>query len=251
MPTAATPVIGIATDIEPSARNGRLYAKAYLNYAEAIWRAGGWPRLIAPLPEPDYITALTVELDGLLIPGGDDLDPSPYGQPFKPSERFAPVRPERLRFDEMLLSAALSYGLPILGVCYGAQLLALLRGGTLIQDIPDERPEAGAHDSGDPKLEQRHALDIAAGSWLEEVFEGVEGEVNSVHHQAISDPGKGLVVTARAPDGIVEAIESDSPDRSWLGIQWHPERAGPGPAGDGLIAAFVRDCDAFRERRGG
>lgn len=246
------PIVGLAVDVERSSSNQRLFHKGYLTYAEAIWRAGGLPRLLAVIPEDEYLSALLPELDGLVMPGGDDLDPSPFGQDFRRSERFCPVSPERLRFDRMLLEGWLGLKRPFLGVCYGAQLLALMRGGRLIQDLPDERPDAEAHcghnEGGSCDVE--HGLIFESGSRIERIFGSREGRVNSFHHQAILEPGEGLVVTARAPDGIVEAIEARDPNVFWFGTQWHPERGGAGPAGDGVFDAFIAAARRARAARG-
>jgi putative glutamine amidotransferase len=173
-------------------------------------------------------------LDGLLIPGGGDFAPA---RPYPAGVRFDLVPEAQLASDEALLGAALARGLPVLGICYGMQLLAKHCGGAFVYDIASERPEAAPHRLPEP--DGRHAIDVAPDSRLAELVAATALEVNSSHHQAVAEPGRGLRAVAHARDGLIEAIESADPARLVLGVQWHPERMPEGHRRR-LFAALTR-----------
>ena len=152
------------------------------------------------------------------MPGGDDfLPPSPY-----PAHvAFRPAAPAQIASDLALVRAALTRGLPVLGICYGMQLLALAGGGALVYDIAHDVPGAAPHRLAP---HERHALTLAPGSRLAAIFAGArEIAVNSRHHQGVATPGAGLVASAHTADGVIEAIESAPETAFALGVQWHPE----------------------------
>jgi putative glutamine amidotransferase len=196
------------------------------DYEEAVRRAGGEPRVIDRATDrPEDVVAA---VDGILLPGGDDVLPSLYGADAHPS--FVPAEPGRDDYEIDLVRRALDADLPLFAICRGMQLLNVARGGTLIQDIAAELPEALAHTMEVPP---HHPVEIAHDVWLtsgsllerlmrERIDEGDDCGVNSRHHQAAKAPGAGLIVTATAPDGVIEAIE-DPTRRFCLGVQWHPE----------------------------
>jgi len=181
-------------------------------YAEAVSEAGGTPTALGADATLDGIAAL-------VIPGGGDFAPP---QPYPPGVEFALVGSEQLASDLALLGEALARGLPVLGICYGMQLLAHAAGGSFVYDIPSDRPAAGAHRLPEPG--GRHPITLEPGSRLAQLVGARALAVDSSHHQAVAEPGHGLRVVARAADGIVEAIESSAPARFVLGVQWHPER---------------------------
>jgi putative glutamine amidotransferase len=147
--------------------------------------------------------------------------------------------PERQRvFDDALLQSALERRIPVLGICYGAQLIALRHGGSLHHHIPLDVSDACNHQLTESTA--RHAIDVAPDSRLAALLGRRRVEVNSLHHQAIAEPGSGFRVVANAADGIVEAIECEA-DAFTIGVQWHPEKL-DGPAGENLFKALVGAC---------
>ena len=215
-------------------RKGREYLYVDRLYAGAVEAAGAVPIL---LPIQSDVGALVDGVDGLLIPGGDDFLP---GRAYPAGVRFDPAPRAQIDFDSRLLEAALARGRPVLGVCYGAQLLALCHGGGLHHHLPVDLPDASPHRLRE--ADGRHACLPEPGSLLAGLLGGSQVEVNSLHHQAISASGDGLRVSGRAPDGVIEAIESEAA-AFVLGVQWHPERL-EGPAGPGLFRALVAACAA-------
>tara|TARA_B100000965_G_scaffold37335_1_gene27558 strand:+ start:264 stop:983 length:720 start_codon:yes stop_codon:yes gene_type:complete len=235
------PLIGIEVDLEATS-TGRRYAKAYEAYFDAVSDAGGAPLLVPPAPAAALERQLSV-LDGLVIPGGDDFHASEWGEEQRPCERFTPSDERRLGAGRSLLGAVDERGLPFLGVCYGMQLLCLLRGGSLIQDIPDEV---------EAPLDHRayHPIAVDEGTLLASLAAGdLSPEVNSRHHQAVREPGRGLRVSARASDGVVEAIEGEDPSVFRLGVQWHPENLGAAAMGGGLFAGLIEAASKFSYAR--
>jgi putative glutamine amidotransferase len=193
------------------------------DYEEAIRRAGGDPRILdrtADRPE-DVVSSV----GGVLLAGGGDVPPALYGE--APHATFSPAEPGRDEYEFELVRRALDADLPIFAICRGIQVLNVARGGTLVQHIPDEVASSIDHMVREPRFAIAHEIWMTSGSLVERLMrerigEGEECPVNSRHHQAPKAPGEGLVVTATAPDGIVEALE-DPTRRFCLGVQWHPE----------------------------
>jgi putative glutamine amidotransferase len=279
--------IAVSLDSEGRWRPGRACHYLDAAYAEAVSEAGGAPVYLPGAlgdtgPAARDAAALdgaardlVARVDALILPGGDDFLPE---APYPPGVRFAAVAPAQLAFDRALLAAALARRIPVLGICYGLQLLALHHGGRLVYDIPTDLPGAGEHRLADPAA--RHALRIEPGTRLAAILEGTPPRVNSRHHQAVADPGRGLRVCARAEDGVVEAIEAVPPDAVEvdpgasadaadapavagsdpaasataraavatpfvLGVQWHPESMDAGHRRR-LFGAVVRQADRTR-----
>ena len=227
------PLIGIppCLDARGRWRSGRDYHYLDGAYAAAVNAAGGTAVL---LPQVGSANQLAERIDGLLVPGGDDLPPE-RGYPDTVHFELAPER--QLAFDRELIDACLGRDLPVLGICYGMQLLAVAWGGRLHYDLPTDLPDSGSHQLPEPS--GRHGLEVRAGSRLAALCGDALEEVNSLHHQGVADSGRAKV-SARAADGVVEAIE-DPGARFALGVQWHPEKL-PGPGGPELFEAFVGAC---------
>jgi putative glutamine amidotransferase len=210
-------------------------------YVRAIEEAGSIPLLIPPIAEDDALTAIAARLDGLLLSGGGDLDPTLYGEQRLP--QCGPAEAERDLTELGLARRALAGKMPILGICRGHQLLNVALGGNLHQDIPTALPKALRHDQfTGPRDFRAHTIRINASSRLAEILATRTYAVNSLHHQALNRLGNGVRVLARAEDGIVEAIEVRGHPFA-LGVQFHPEELAPADEPSRrLFAAFVRAC---------
>jgi len=234
------PRIGIPLGLDDRGRwrPGRDYLYIDRRYADAIALAGGLP---IHLPIQDDPESLVEEIDGLLLPGGDDLPPDPTrGEKESAAAELDWVPREQLDFDRALLQASLRAALPIFGICYGMQLLARAGGGNLVIHLPTENPEVTNHklDSDD----ERHDIAIEADTRLARTLGATMGSVNSFHHQAVAEVGTRHRIVARSPDGVVEAIEAASAKGPFeLGVQWHPEKLDT-PESRALFADFVSSC---------
>lgn len=239
MPSSAShPRIGLTLDAEPPGGYSRLPWYAIReNYCRAIAHAGGLP--LALPHEVELAEAYLGALDGLVVTGGAfDLDPVLYGDGSR--HPTVTTKDRRTAFELAITKAALAQDLPILGICGGQQLLNVALGGDLIQHIPDAIPGCLAHEQPNPRTEPGHAVDVTPGSMLHAIGGAIRLEVNSAHHQAAGRIGPGVVVSGRAPDGVIEAIEV--PDRRFcIGVQWHPEY-GISAADEALFDALVEAC---------
>ena len=218
--TGERPRIGITMRLE--LETDRFYLSRY--YSEAVEAAGGAPVHISLIPRREYLETLMNGLDGILLPGSDsDVDPTRYGR--EPHPRLGHVHPLKDETDLFVLEEVERRGMPLLAICFGMQVLNVSRGGTLIQDIRSELPEAIMHQQGIPRDRRSHRIGLLEGSLLAGLS-GKDNElVNSHHHQAIETVGRELVATAWTADGLVEALEDPRGDRFALAVQWHPEIA--------------------------
>lgn len=193
-------------------------------YSEAVEAAGGLPVHVPLIPKRDFIKSVMANLDGLLLPGSDsDVDPLRYGR--EPHPLLGHVHPEKDETDLLTLAEAEESGMPVFAICFGLQSLNVSRGGTLIQDIVSQQPNAIKHEQGLPRTRLSHRVRILEGSMLGQLAGGDSAPVNSHHHQALETVGRELVATAWAGDGLIEAAEDPRDDRWVLGVQWHPELA--------------------------
>jgi putative glutamine amidotransferase len=238
-PVTRPPLVGLTTYREQASWGVWSESADLLpaTYAAGVHAAGG----VALLMPPGAADTAEVALDavhGLLVAGGPDIDPDRYGAP-RDAATGAP-RPDRDEWELALVRAAIARDLPVLAVCRGMQVLNVALGGELRQHLPDEIgsdlhcPTVGVHG--------RHDVTVATGSALHAVV-GDTAEVATYHHQGVDRLGAGLVATAWAADGVVEAVER--PGDTWvLGVQWHPEAF----AGEPLFAAFVAACSQWSQR---
>jgi putative glutamine amidotransferase len=230
------PIIGVV----PSAR--------MCDYEAAMQRAGAELRVLDPMHEDP--AEVVRGLDGLLLTGGGDVHPELFGE--EPHESFVPAEPGRDEHEMALVTAAIEARLPVFAICRGVQVMNVACGGTLVQDIPASIPGAVNHQVPMPKSAIAHEVWINRGSLLWSILEErLEGEdtcsVNSRHHQSVKALAPGFVVSATAPDGVIEAIEH--PDLSFcLGVQWHPENFWRSGEFRELFEGFLH---AASERRAG
>jgi putative glutamine amidotransferase len=216
------PLIGITTSSFTSPTTGWEYNRAYVAPIQAIADAGGLPVLIPLCVSDDVLRAIYNRLDGVLLPGGGDVDPVFYGAQKHPKTGEA----DDLRDHVELQVAhwALDDDLPLMGICRGHQVLSVAMGGTLVQDIPSQVQTELLHDfpNDRPRGDHAHFVEIDPASRLAGILGTTRVEVNSLHHQSVEAAPPGAFVTAYAPDGVVEALEM--PDKQFvLSVQWHPE----------------------------
>lgn len=192
------------------------------DYSEAVEAAGGLPIHISLIPKAEYIESLVAQLDGILLPGSDtDVDPLRYGQ--QPHPQLGTVQTIKDETDLFVIAAAERRQIPIFAICFGMQVLNVSRGGTLIQDINSQVPNAIKHEQGAPRDRPSHGIRLSENTRLANISDAVDALINSHHHQAIESVGGNLVATAWSTDGVVEALEDPRPDRFIVGVQWHPE----------------------------
>ena len=190
-------------------------------YVSAVAAAGGIPLILSQLIGDAGVARALEGCDGLLLTGGEDVDPAHYGE--APSQALGAVDRDRDRFELALFAAARAARLPVLGICRGIQLINVALGGTLYQDLPSERPGSIDHDPRMPRAARTHHVRLAPGSRAARAL-GVDRLVpNSFHHQAIRDLGPALIATGWSDDGVIEAVEGRPGDPWLLAVQWHPE----------------------------
>jgi gamma-glutamyl-gamma-aminobutyrate hydrolase PuuD len=231
--------VGITTYVE-EARWSHWVAPAALipfSYVRAVERAGGRALLVPP--DDDGVEETLAALDGLILSGGNDVDPAAYGA--EPHAATGGVRPERDRAELALLEGALARDMPVLAVCRGSQILNVARGGDLVQHLPEVVGDEKHRET--PGVFSAHGVRVDPESRLGGLV-GERAPVQSHHHQGFGRVGGGLRETAWADDGTLEAVEDPS-KRFALGVLWHPEE-GEDAA---LFEALVDEARAYRERR--
>lgn len=239
---ADPPVVGIVTrnDVSATWKDYRLVGQGY-DYCYSVALAGGAPVLIPLELGPQGWRSIYGRLDGILFPGGVDVDPQHYGE--APHPCLGQVISELDEAELVLAQWALQDRLPTLGICRGIQLLNVAAGGTLYQDISAQLAGVLNHRCSPPEYPRgyrAHEVSIERGSRLHMVLGATRAQVNSHHHQAVKDVASGFRVTARSPDGVVEAIEMDG-ECFVVGVQWHPESmAADDEQMLSLFAAFVQ-----------
>lgn len=207
------PVIGISCSIDGGT------VEVGMTYVKSVRKAGGIPFVIPITTSETEIDEYLDRIDGLVMTGGEDVSPLLFGQ--EPSRFLGEVVPDRDIYDLMLIRKAIKKGIPVFGICRGIQCLNIAMGGDMIQDIPSEVPDAIQHRQNAPRSYGSHTISIVKGSLIAKLLGDEDIAVNSFHHQACGKVAPGYKVTAKAPDGIIEAIESQ--DGKSFGVQFHPE----------------------------
>ena len=218
-----SPLIGVTTSITIE----KVPERAYVNsaYLHAVQQAGGVPVVLPPQLSATSLARLARGLDGLLLTGGGDIDPTVFGE--TPHPTVYEVAPARDTLESSVVHIALQRRLPILAICRGIQLLNVALGGTLFQDVASDPGTQLQHGQQEPRDQPTHKVQVKTASRLAETLGTDELEVNSMHHQAVKALGAGLSAVAWAPDQIVEGVELADPSRFVLGVQWHPEELAP------------------------
>jgi putative glutamine amidotransferase len=246
--------VGIPWRMTSEQRDGNRKKLDY--YFASVRKAGADPYDIRLDQDPAQVHAQLGDLDGFVLPGSPaDVDPARYDTAKHPETNE--IDENRDRTDFAILDHAFETGKPVLAICFGCQSLNVYRKGTLIQDIPAERPESiahgqtdlpsGASPSGVSKVDLEHSVLFSDGSLLARLNGATAGKINSSHHQAIDKAGHGLRVTARATDGIIEGVEWTGNSNWVVGVQWHPERMPEDALSQKLFTEFVA---AVRSARG-
>jgi putative glutamine amidotransferase len=224
------------------------------SYLQMIEQAGMMPCVLAPLDGDAGQVVAGVErlldaVDGLVLTGGEDVEPAQYRA--VPSPRLGRTQAARDATEISAVRAARERGLPTLAICRGVQVLNVALGGTLIQDLPSERPGPINHDPDEARDTRTHPLRLLTGCRTACALGATELDVNSVHHQAIDRPAPGLRITATAPDGVIEGVETPLDDVWWvLGVQWHPEEfvGDPAAVDRGLFRALAAAARKYQAR---
>jgi putative glutamine amidotransferase len=230
------PIIGCTVYRHQAALEMMALTEAYI---EAVYRSGGLPVMIPLGLDTNDLQTLLSRVDGILLPGGGDIDPSYYRHP--PSDLNQRIDMDRDRVEIGAAQTAVIQQKPLLAICRGHQVLNVALGGTLWADIPSQMPHAIAHDFDDvkPRHYAAHSVTILPDSALAYHLGTTETAVNSLHHQGIRDLAPSLRAVAMAPDGLIEGVEV--PDHPFaIGVQWHPEwLLADNPAMHRLFQGFV------------
>lgn len=220
-------------------------SKAYERYCEALKNSAKDYEIetidLISMSPTEAALALK-NCDGVVFPGGADIDPAKFGKP--EDAHLCTIEPERDTLEFAVMKAAYDHKIPMLCICRGEQLLAVRNGGSLVTDIPSQIPNALNHQTNSPDT-CFHDITVKEGSILAKLAGATTGRVNSYHHQSVEKPGKGFVVSASTSDGIIEAIEPADRDAKpfVIGVEWHPERLSKdNPFGEKLFLEFAKIC---------
>jgi putative glutamine amidotransferase len=215
-----TQLLPVALTATTESIRGVLRTRANVAYTEAA-RAAGLRPYILPILDPADADTMLDGMGGLVLTGGEDVDPARYGA--QPHPALGEVHAARDAFELALVLAARERRVPTLAICRGVQIANVALGGTLVQDIPSQWPDPLAHEAGSARDARVHLVRLEEGSRLAAACGVVEMTTNSFHHQALLQVADGLAEVARAPDGVVEGVEWRGDDWWMAGVQWHPE----------------------------
>lgn len=232
------PIIGIVPSITEDERE--IFTN--IDNIEAIKVAGGIPLVLPYMMEETAISQYITLIDGLYLGGGNDIDPSYFGE--APHPKLGEVNPIRDAFEWYILKKALAKDKPILGVCKGSQMINIVLGGDLYQDLESQvGHELIQHQQHSPVGHPSHNIDVVEGTKLYKIINKSTIKVNSRHHQAIRNPGKDIIVSSRSNDGVIESIESTTHEFV-LGVQWHPENllAEGDSSSQQILQSFIHTC---------
>ena len=228
------PLIVVTTSLWPGGDHQLPQVKLNVQYVTAVEEPGGTALLLTPGHHEESIRRLVSMAHGLVLTGGEDVDPARYGQ--EPHPELGTLNPPRDAMEFAALDEALKRRMPVLAICRGCQVLNVAMGGTLYQDLPSQKPGSVRHEQEAPWHQRWHHARVQAGSGLNTIFGTGELFINSFHHQAVDRVAPGLEATVWSEDGIVEGVEAT--DYPWVyGVQWHPER------GEAEMPGDVRDPD--------
>ena len=235
------PIIGIPCHAGLRAETERPIYYNNRTYIHAVERAGGVPILIPIFDDLDELETLLPRLDGLLLSGGIDVDPSNYDE--EPHPLLSETNPKLDTLELTMARWAFDENMPTLGICRGMQVLNVSLGGSLYQDLGALYPNSMRHALWDlPRTTIGHSIHVESGSRMEQILGTSELHANSLHHQAVKTPGKGVRVSGRAEDGVAELIEVPG-HRFMMGVQCHPEELYANDAAwASLFSAFIGAC---------
>ena len=220
MRNSTKPLVGITTDYRIPGKRRAPVSVVHAGFYDSVLTAGGIPIIVPPLTKEAEMKQIVDRLDALILASGDDLDPKRMGLPPHPAVKTVPQRREDS--DRLLCRMAAERKLPLLGIGLGIQVINVVYGGTIYMHLPEDLPRALPHK--DPLGgSHRHGIEITPGTRLDEIYGDGEIRVNSSHHQAVRRVSPKFRVSAVAPDGVIEAIESIDPDWYCTGVQWNPE----------------------------
>lgn len=241
MSSARKPVractVAVTAGIRPDGETSRVRLAAA--YVSALESAGLIPLIVPPLSNETAADSIIDSVSGLVLTGGEDVDPARYGE--MRHEKVISVNAERDATEAALITAAKRRRTPVFAICRGIQILNVALGGTLVQDIPSQFDTTIGHDEDSPRDSRAHEIKIEPGSLIAMAVGTEHCSVNSFHHQSVKRVAEGMRVTARSPDGVIEGLESSDEDWWVMGVQWHPEEMtdSPEPWDRGLFKAFA------------
>lgn len=215
-------------------------------YTDLLLKLGAAPFILPLGYKDEELEALAKGFDGLLLCGGDDLNPALYGE--AEHEKLGPYEDRRDRQERLLFEAACRLGMPVFGVCRGLQLINVCLGGTLYQDLPSQKPSEVEHHMDEPYDRAEHEVKLTERGLFAELLGRTSLGVNSCHHQAIRTLGRDLEVLAEAPDGIAEAIRGTS-HPYLVAVQWHPEFSYKKDChSERILQSFVKAASDYQKR---